>query len=807
MVRTSFATVGRPQSCPQRAVAPRGGAGHLARAGRPSVQPACTAPRTRTPTPAIALTATAPPRALVATRPRRLGVGAVIVLGTLGVAAHRVLEVSSRHPPPWVVAVALDLAVVAAFAATYAVLVTRAGRPPSLRALSTPLLVGLAVLAIEVGVGWLHEGALDPKTALPVDIETAGWSAVVGIADGILAAVVLARLRPLVVGHPRRGVVLAWRALLALGLASGVLLAGRPITEPPPMMSGIFVAGTVLLAAALSARQGWAVGLERRQRAAAAALALALAATLVALIVVRSAGPAVVLIGDGSGDIANAPYTSLLSRPLGAITIVAAAVGALYALASGLVLLLGSTAADNDDRAGERRALRQLADLSGRLLDRPALAAAVARGPVEAGLGDLAWVALTDPGSGSVAPAVVAAEGVSVEAATGAADVRALARAAEESGPFVLGRAEADHRVRARPGSGVGSLAVLPLGTNAGGAEAAGPTGLVRGALFVARRAADAFAADDLAALETFAGQAALSISHADLFADALERDRLARELALAREVQVRLFPQALPTLDGVQIAAAERPAREVGGDYYDVVRLADDCLGVLVADVSGKGAAAAFYMAMMKGTFQAGSRLARRPGDYLAEANAALGPSLGRGDFVSATYAVLDADAGTLAVARAGHPPAVLARDPDRSDGGAWWLRGDGLAIGLDRDGATFRRVLCEQTVALVPGDTLVLYTDGLVEARDPGGVEYGYDRLAAFVARHRHVDALDLRDLLLAEHRSWSGATEPDEDTTFVVLRWTGRGGPVPPSASTPPITDRPAFPDAQPPDPDLA
>ena len=221
--------------------------------------------------------------------------------------------------------------------------------------------------------------------------------------------------------------------------------------------------------------------------------------------------------------------------------------------------------------------------------------------------------------------------------------------------PLVLPRAEADHRVHARPGSGLGSLVVLPF---AGG-------GALRGALVAARRTPDAFEADDVAALDAFAAQAALALSHADLVAGAIERDRMARELTLAREVQRRLFPQALPAVAGLQIAAAERPALEVGGDYYDAVALGETCAGVVVADVSGKGTAAAFHMAEMKGVFQAGARLTRAPAEWLARASEALAPSLGAGTFVSAAYAVVDAEAGTLALARAGHCPPVLARDP----------------------------------------------------------------------------------------------------------------------------------------------
>jgi serine phosphatase RsbU (regulator of sigma subunit) len=333
----------------------------------------------------------------------------------------------------------------------------------------------------------------------------------------------------------------------------------------------------------------------------------------------------------------------------------------------------------------------------------------------------------------------------------------------------------------------MGSLVAVPL-----------VAGDRTGALVAVRRTADAFEADDVAALETFAGQAALALSHAALFADALDAARLSRELALAREVQKRLFPQSLPVVDGLDLAAAEQSAREVGGDYYDAVRLGDACVGLLVADVSGKGAAAAFYMAEMKGVVQAASRLTRAPGELLSQANDALASSLARGAFVSAAYAVVDAEAGTVAVGRAGHCPPVLARDPARADGGRWLLRPAGLAIGLDRAGTAFRRVLREQTVHLAPGDVLVLYTDGLVEARNPDGEEYGYERLADAVAEHRHRPAEAIKAALLDSLLAWTDGADPADDLSLVVMRWTGRAAvPVPPPGAVPPVTDRPAFP----------
>jgi serine phosphatase RsbU (regulator of sigma subunit) len=310
----------------------------------------------------------------------------------------------------------------------------------------------------------------------------------------------------------------------------------------------------------------------------------------------------------------------------------------------------------------------------------------------------------------------------------------------------------------------VGSLLVLPL--TAGGQH--------HGALFAARAVTDGFEEDDAGALATFAGQAALALSHATLFEDALEKARLARELALAREVQQRLLPQSLPAIRGTEIAAAERPAHEVCGDYYDVVDLGGGCVGLLVADVAGKGAAAAFYMAELKGIVQGAAKLTRSPGAFLARANEALAGSLGRTAFISAVYGVLDPAAGTFTFARAGHCPVVMARAPEHG-GGHWLLRADGLGLGLD-PGPLFRRTLHEQVVRLAPGDVFALYSDGLVEARSAAGEEYGYDRLADALCRHRALGAQALLDALLDDQRAFAGDAPYDDDLTLVVLRWNG-------------------------------
>ena len=675
-----------------------------------------------------------------------------------------------------------------------------------LRAFWEPTLFALALLGAEMGLGSLTEGRALPGSLLPVGLPTTAVAALLTIAEAILVVELLVRLRPLVLYRRRRVAVVLWQGMLVWGAVSAWLYW----TESQALSGNVTLAleltfdvVPVLLGLGLAFRQGWVGALTLRQRLAATLFATGLSAVLIAVLASRFGGPATPV---GAGD--GIAYASLLVRSVAEMFTLAATFGILYSITAVLVLIFQLPASDTLGRqAGERRALQTLADVSGRVFDRVELTNAIARGPVDAGLGDAAWLALPDLASGSLAATVVASAGVTPSVAARVADAAALSEAAHEarsspSGALVLAQAAADHRVRAAPGDGIGSLAVFPL--------AAG--GHPNGALVVARRATESFESDDLASLQTFASQAALALSHADLFAEALDRERLARELALAREVQERLLPQSLPRLEGLDLAATEHPAREVGGDYFDAVSFGDDCAGVIVADVSGKGAAAAFYMAEMKGIFQSASRLTRSPSEFLAQANEALSPSLQRGAFVSATYAVIDAEKGTVSLARAGHCPAILSRDAARPDGGRWLLRGDGLAIGLDRPGRLFRQTLREQTVALAPGDALVLFTDGLVEARNPAGEEFGYDRLADAVARHRHrltsADGADtriagrLRDALLADARAWADGREFDDDVTVFVITWPGRGD-VPPATARPPVTEHNALADAHPAD----
>ena len=251
------------------------------------------------------------------------------------------------------------------------------------------------------------------------------------------------------------------------------------------------------------------------------------------------------------------------------------------------------------------------------------------------------------------------------------------------------------------------------------------------------------------------------------------EKQRLDDELRIAREIQKSLLPVQPPVLLGLDIADLCEPAREVGGDYYDFFALGPRQLSVLIADVSGKGTSAALYMAELKGLMLALSRSARSPRDVLIEVNQRLAEHLDRRSFISMTYATLDLDRGTLVSARAGHTPMLVV-----SNGTTDVIVPDGMVLGLRVPGAEarFAEVLEEHTLAVGPGDVVVLYTDGITEAMDAAGEMFGLRALSRVVAAQHDLGAAGIRERVLREVKAFVGDTEPHDDMTMIILKLTG-------------------------------
>ena len=277
--------------------------------------------------------------------------------------------------------------------------------------------------------------------------------------------------------------------------------------------------------------------------------------------------------------------------------------------------------------------------------------------------------------------------------------------------------------------------------------------------------------------------------SIADLMAEAAEKRRLEEELRIARDIQMSLLPEGTASVPGLTVTAACRPAREVGGDYYDFIRLDEHRLGVLVADVSGKGTSAAFYMAELKGVVLSLSRFHQSPRDLLIEVNRILSATLDGRTFITMTYAVLDLAARRLTYARAGHTPLVHVPFAPEGPRTPRVLAPDGLVVGLQIDGVEekFAELLEESSFALETGDLVALFTDGVTEAMNEESDLFGEERLGRTLTEQIHLSSDDLKQRVLSDVEAFAGAAEQHDDMTIVLLR-VGDAPSLPPPASRP-------------------
>jgi serine phosphatase RsbU (regulator of sigma subunit) len=249
------------------------------------------------------------------------------------------------------------------------------------------------------------------------------------------------------------------------------------------------------------------------------------------------------------------------------------------------------------------------------------------------------------------------------------------------------------------------------------------------------------------------------------------EKRRLEQELQIARDIQMSLLPQGALKAPGMSVAALCAPAREVGGDYYDFLPLADGRIGLLIADVSGKGTSAALYMAELKGLMLSLSRIHTSPRALLIEANEIIADHLDSRSFITMTYAVLDRAAGTMTCARAGHTPFMRIANGDRC---VEVLAPDGMVLGLNLDGGErFRRCLEELALPIAAGDLLFFFTDGVSEAMDAGGDCFGESRLSRFLAEHADLAPGAIRDGLVAEIAGFVRGQPQHDDITMVILK----------------------------------
>jgi sigma-B regulation protein RsbU (phosphoserine phosphatase) len=253
------------------------------------------------------------------------------------------------------------------------------------------------------------------------------------------------------------------------------------------------------------------------------------------------------------------------------------------------------------------------------------------------------------------------------------------------------------------------------------------------------------------------------------------DKARMEQEMLAARDIQQKLLPSGPLSVPGLSILAFCEPAREVAGDYYDFLHISDTKLGVLIADVSGKGLPAGLYMAQLKVLVQSLARTHTSPREFLKATNRVVADNIDSKSFITMSYAVIDLDKGEMCLARAGHCP--LIRVPGNAPAGlrkAEILAPDGLVLGLKIDGGEmFDAMIQEVSVPLAAEDLIVFFTDGISETMNDAFDCYGEARLAKVLEQYAHLPFEQLRSFIFADLRSFAGTADQHDDMTMILVK----------------------------------
>lgn len=274
----------------------------------------------------------------------------------------------------------------------------------------------------------------------------------------------------------------------------------------------------------------------------------------------------------------------------------------------------------------------------------------------------------------------------------------------------------------------------------------------------------DAYSKDDLDVLMLLAAQVAIIIEKVMLHEQLIEKKRLEGQLEVARQVQLELLPANDPELSGYDISAYNFPTEEVSGDYYDWVAIYEDQIAIVIADVSGKGVPAALLMAFLRASLRAATHIGYATHISMAKVNYLLWESIERNQFVTAFYGILDGSNRTLSYSNAGHNPPLLVE----ANGKHRFIDRGGQPLGMFRDTRYH-----EYYLSFEPGDLLVLYTDGVTEATNASGEEYGRERMVEAVKAHSNLSARDLIAHLETEVLNWTDGLGAGDDVTFFVIK----------------------------------
>ena len=291
------------------------------------------------------------------------------------------------------------------------------------------------------------------------------------------------------------------------------------------------------------------------------------------------------------------------------------------------------------------------------------------------------------------------------------------------------------------------------------------------GKMILVKEVKDGFNKEMISIIETFSRQACIAVENHRLLNQAIKNERYQEELKIAQRVQKALLPTKLDHPESFEICAYSNAADEVGGDYYDTFKLDEDRYVLIIGDVSGKGTSAAFHMSQMKGIFHSLIQLNLSPAEFMIRANAALSKCLEKNHFITASIFLINIREQKICHSRAGHVPTLFFQAKENK---SEFMLFDGLGLGILRN-RKYENHVQEKTFHYSSGDILVLITDGIVEAKNQKGQQFGFERIRSLVEIHKDKNPKEIQNLLIDSLHAFVGGNGMiDDDYSMMVVKF---------------------------------
>ena len=279
------------------------------------------------------------------------------------------------------------------------------------------------------------------------------------------------------------------------------------------------------------------------------------------------------------------------------------------------------------------------------------------------------------------------------------------------------------------------------------------------------------FTQSDFVVFKSIAEQSAFALYNAIIYSEANEKKRLDHDLEIARDIQRILLPSEAPVIPGFEISGLNIPARHVSGDYFDYLEVDSGKLGVAIADVSGKGVPASIIMAICRSVLRSQASGNPSPADVLHKVNQQLYPDIKEDMFISLAYLILNHANGNVTLSRAGHDAPLFF---EAETGNVAPVKPPGMVLGID-SGSVFDRITGDFALSFKRDDCLLLYTDGVTEALDANGDEFGPDRMIECMRSSARLGAASILNRVIEEVRAFVGVQPQNDDITLIVIRKT--------------------------------